>query len=394
MNVRRVVITGLGVVAGLGIGKEVFWENLLAGRRARGAIVSFDTSGLPIRQASTVPGFDLSALLPTLKVQRDLTRGNKFVLAAAGLALRDAALAIGECEDVGIVLATLYGAHLLHPRDCETILGLPSFFVSSLPNMPAGYASVTFGLQGGSVGLTSSSEACGLSALLFGCDLIQVGSAEALLVGGYEVLSYGLLFGLCALGRLASDDQVSLPFDRQSTGSVAGEGCGVLLLESYERAQRRGAHIYAEIMGYATVQSGGKTPAAVDAACRAALQKAGMTANELGAIVANATGDPARDRAEAAGLTHALEQAGKTIPVTAPKAALGEAYAASGAFAAIIAALSSFEACLPPVAACDKLNSDWLMPGLVRHAPVRIDGPILIDAVSSQASSAVVVGSL
>ena len=391
MDTRRVMVTGLGMVSALGIGKELFWDGLRTGRRAVSPAGGV-TGNLPACHSALIPDLDLAELLPGVKIGRGLTPANRYVLAAAGLALADAGLDAAEREDVGIVLTTLFGAHLLHPRDAEALLGLPSFFVNSLPNMPAGYVSVALGLQGAQVVLTAGAEASGLNAVLYGCDLIRTGSAEAVLAGGYEVLSYGLLYGLRLTARLAVDGEVSVPFHRRRAGAAVGEGCGLLLLESQRHAQQRGARIYAEIKGGTSVQSTGDRPAAVGLAAGQALGAAGVEAEALGAVVAGASGDPAGDRAEAAGLALALGEALNRTLVTAPKAALGECYAASGALAAIVAALAIVHGCLPPIAGCDEPDPACGLQALVVGQPAALNGLVLVSAFSKQCASAAVVG--
>src|SRR5438270_3235387 len=274
---RRVVVTGLGVVAPNGIGKDAFWSACLNGRSGVGPIRSFDASGHPVRIAAEVPDFDVTPFLPPAhrKSLKIMSRAMRFAVGAAGLAIADSGLSMGreDPERVGVVMGTgLVPVDLpeLAPALVEACNGtgkldtqrlgqcggsalFPLWILKYLPNMVAAHISLAFGAQGPNSTITTACSA-GTQAVGEAFRLIARDDADVVLAGGADSrIDPLLILAYTALGALSRGArppaEVSRPFDRQRDGFVLGEGAGVLLLEEYERARRRGAVMYAEVLG-------------------------------------------------------------------------------------------------------------------------------------------------
>ncbi len=277
---RRVVVTGIGVVAPNGIGREAFWSACVNGKSGVGPIRSFDTSSLPVHVAGEVPDFDITAFVPHAhrKSLKIMGRAARFAVAAAGLAVQDSGLDLSRenPEDVGVVMgaglvpielpeiapfvaATLNGDGRVHMErlgnaDKNTLF--PLWILKYLPNMTSAHISLIHGAQGANSTITTACAA-GTQAVGEAFRLIARADADIVLAGGSDSrLDPLLILAYSALGALSpaqrSPQEVSRPFDGQRDGFVLGEGAGVLMLEELEHARKRGAIIYAEVLGLGT----------------------------------------------------------------------------------------------------------------------------------------------
>ncbi len=274
---RRVVVTGLGVVAPNGVGKEAFWEACVEGRSGVGPIRSFDASGHPVQIAAEVPDFDIQQYVPPehRKSLKIMSRAMRFGVAASTLAVRDSGLELDreDPERVGVIMGTglvpidLSEVAPLLAESCDANgrlavdrLGqrgsgalFPLWLLKYLPNMFAAHISMAHNAQGPNNTVTTACAA-GTQAVGEAFRLIQRNDADIMLAGGADSrMDPLLLLAYTALGALSRAErpaqEVSRPFDGQRDGFVLGEGAGVLILEELERARRRGATIYAEVLG-------------------------------------------------------------------------------------------------------------------------------------------------
>jgi 3-oxoacyl-[acyl-carrier-protein] synthase II len=261
MNLRRVVVTGLGGVTSLGMDFESTWQSLLAGRNGIGPITSFDTADFKTKFAGVVEGFDAEQRFGPLEA-RKLDRFTQFALLAAEDCLRDAALdpASTDLDRFGCILGTGIGgimaieSQYLDQLERGPRRASPHFIPKMMPNAMSGQVSIKHGLRGTNFA-TSSACASGGHALAVALRTIQVGEADLLLSGGAEAavtpLSVAAFNSMKALStRGDAPDRASRPFDKDRDGFVLGEGAGVLLLEERDHALKRGARIYAEFLGY------------------------------------------------------------------------------------------------------------------------------------------------
>ncbi len=258
---RRVVITGMGLVTPVGTGVQTSWNAVLKGESGIGRITSFDTSNYPCHIAGEVQDFDPLAYVDKKEVKR-MDRFTQFALASATMALDAAALSISEenAPRCGCLLGVGFGGMATLERNHESLLRagpqrISPFFVPMLiANMAAGHVCIRFGLRGPNSCVTTACAA-GTHAIGEAYKIIQRGDADVMLSGGCEAAITPLaLGGFCAMRALSTRNdapqQASRPFDKGRDGFVLGEGAGVLVLEELQQAQRRGATIYAEIVGY------------------------------------------------------------------------------------------------------------------------------------------------
>src|SRR5438128_10621581 len=277
---RRVVVSGLGVVAPNGIGRDAFWSACLNGKSGVGPIRSFDASGHPVQVAAEVPDFDVTPFLPSSqrKSVKIMSRAMRFGVAAAGLAVQDSGidLARENPRRLGVVMGggvvpvdlpelgpALWEACNGSSRFEVTRLGqrggaviFPLWILKHLPNMIAAHISLALNAQGPNNTITTACAA-GTQAVGEAFRLIARDDADIILAGGSDSrIDPLMILAYTALGALSRSDrppaEISRPYDRTRDGFVMGEGAGILLLEELEHARRRGATIYAEVLGLGT----------------------------------------------------------------------------------------------------------------------------------------------
>jgi 3-oxoacyl-[acyl-carrier-protein] synthase II len=362
---RRVVITGVGMVTSLGNDPESTWENLVAGESGAGPITHFDTSDYNVRFACEASDFDPTTWIERKQARR-MDRFSQLALSAARMAEKDSGISVAEAPDrIGAAVATGIGG-LQAFEDCLQVLiergpgrTSPFSIIQIIPNMAAAWISMELGTQGP---LATETTACAASNMAIGdgLDAIRLGRADAMFCGGTEapVTRVGIA-GFTAMRALSqrNDDpkRASRPFDAGRDGFVMGEAGAVLVLEELERAQARGAKIYAELLGYGVSSDAkhvtepdptGKNPAR---AMQMAFKDAGISPEDVGYVNAHGTSTPLGDPAETRVLKIALgeEQAYKT-PVSSTKGATGHTLGAAGAVEAIFTIFAIQRGVLPP----------------------------------------------
>jgi 3-oxoacyl-[acyl-carrier-protein] synthase II len=366
---RRVVITGLGCVTPLGVGREAFWGGLVRGESGIRRIEGFDVSDSPVRIAGQIQDFDWERELKA-KDRRHVARTVPLALAAAREALDDARLqpsdfSLDERRAFGVVLGTGGGGLEFTERQYEQYFKRGDSATASVYTIPSSThgglsseLSMAFGLRGlshiVSTGCTSSTD-----AIAYAAQHIALGRQDAMLAGGSDApLAPGILAGFCLMKVLTEDwndepARASRPFSRDRSGMVLGEGAWVYVLEEYERARRRGADIYAEITGYGgtcdayhrvRLEDTGEEPAR---AMRLALADAGRAPEEVDYVNLHGTSTVLNDRIETQALKLALGEAARRIPMSGTKSQIGHPQGASGA-AGLAAALCAMRTGLVP----------------------------------------------
>jgi len=364
---RRVVVTGMGMVSALGNDVPTTWAGLVAGRSGIRTIESFDPSRLDSRIAGEAQGFDASGVLDRKELRRT-DRYAQLGLVAAAEALRQAGLPErfeGElAERTGVILGTgLGGVGTLVEGFTTNALRGPSrispFLVPmGIPNVGAGQVAIQFGMTGPNF-TTVSACATGGHAIGEASEIIRRDDADVMLAGGAEAAIFEAMVGgfdsMKALSRRNDDPAgASRPFDSGRDGFVIGEGAGVVVLESLEHAEGRGAAILAELVGYgATADASHITlpaPGGIGAvrAARRALEKAGLAPADVDHVNAHATSTPEGDKAELQAIRTIFGDHAERIAVTANKSMLGHTLGAAGAIEAIVTILSIREGCIPP----------------------------------------------
>jgi 3-oxoacyl-[acyl-carrier-protein] synthase II len=393
---RRVVITGLGCVTPLGVGREAFWEGLRRGESGIRRIEGFDVSDSPVRIAGQVRDFDWERELKT-KDRRHVARTVPLALAAAREALDDARLqpsdfSAEERRAFGVLLGTGGGglsfteAQYAHYFRGETKEASVYTIPSSTHGGLSSELSMAFGLRGlshiVSTGCTSSTD-----AIAYAAQHVALGRQDAMLAGGSDApLAPGILAGFCLMKVLTEDwneepARASRPFSRDRSGMVLGEGAWVYVLEEYERARRRGAEIYAEVTGYGAtcdayhrvrLEDTGEEPAR---AMRLALEDAGRAPEEVDYVNLHGTSTVLNDRIETQALKLALGSAARRTPMSATKSQIGHPQGASGA-AGLAAALCAMRTgVIPPTINLDEPAPDCDLdytPNRARTRDVRV----------------------
>ena len=361
---RRVVVTGLGAVTPVGNDAPSTWRSAVEGRSGIDFIRSFDTSGFPVRVAAEVKGFDATTVA-SVKEVRKLDRNVLLAMAAAKEAVGDAGLdGVYEPQRVGILFGTAIGGFLgimeqhevLQQRGPDRVV--PTFLPSVLPDAASGQLAIQFGFRGPNFAPVSAC-ATGSTAVGEGAEIIKRGDADAILAGGGEACMHPLILaGFCAMRGLAVEDEdpprASRPFDATRAGFVMGEGAAVLVLEELEAARRRGAPIYAEIIGYGASNDAHHMaqpePEATGVAnmMRAALERTGVAPERVGYINAHGTSTPLGDLAETKAIKDVFGKHAYDLAVSSTKSVMGHCFGAAGAIEAMMCVLAVKEGVLPP----------------------------------------------
>jgi 3-oxoacyl-[acyl-carrier-protein] synthase II len=361
---RRVVITGLGVVAPNGIGKDAFWQNLIAGKSAIDYITAFDPSPFPCQVAGEVRDFRPEEFM-TRQRARELWRFTHFALAASRMAIEDAKLQIDPInqEKIGVCFGTCVNGFEKIEESYEIVkaagyTGLhPLTCFQYSTHAPVSHVAIEFGIKGPSMTLASGCST-GLDVIKWGYDQIQAGIARAIIAGSTEAPLTALSFAtFCALGILTKSTdprRASRPFDFTRDGLVLAEGAGALVVEDMESAVDRGAPIYAEVTGFGLTSEAlhlrkrDPSGAALARAIHLALSSSGATVGDIDYINSHGNSMVESDRNETAGIKAAFGDRAYSIPVSSIKSMIGQPIAASGALQAISTALTIYHGIIPP----------------------------------------------
>lgn len=362
---KRVVITGLGVVAPNGIGKEAFWKANLEGRSGVDCLTAFDVSRFNTRIAAEVKDFNPARYMPEVTASR-VDRFVHFGLSSARLAIEDSRLQLDNVdrERAGVIIGSGLGGILFHEKQIVASMekgahrANPQGVPRVTPNAVAAHIAIQYGLLGPNM-VISTACASGNHAIGDALDKIQDGKANVILAGGAEApitpYTFGAFYSLRVLSRTSRPPgEASRPFDNERDGFVIGEGSAVLVMEELEHALRRGAHIYSEIIGYG-MTSGAyhmvmpKTDGE-DAArtMKLALQNAGIGVEEVSYINAHGTSTKANDIAETKAIKGVFGKQAYRIPVSSTKSMIGHTIGAAGAIEAVASCLAIEHQILPP----------------------------------------------
>jgi 3-oxoacyl-[acyl-carrier-protein] synthase II len=363
---RRVVITGLGMVTPVGLSAPDTWQAVLAGRSGAGRITRFDPSALPVQIAAEVKGFDGAGLLGA-KLSRQVSLFVQFAAQAAKEALEDSGLDVGrEGDRCGCMIGVGLGAfgdieeqaHVFREQGPRRVS--PLLLPYAIPNMAAGFVALTHGLRGPGF---STATACASGTHAVGEAFLHVatGTADAIVAGGAEAATSALSIASFARMRALSTrntmpESASRPFDRDRDGFVMGEGSGVLVLEELEHAQRRGARIYAEIAGYGLTTDAchitlphAEGQGIARAMC-AAIRAARLQPYDVDYINAHGTSTPANDVAESAAIEVVFAEHARRLAVSSTKGSTAHCLGAAGAIEAALTALAIQDQVVPPTA--------------------------------------------
>jgi len=391
MKETRVAVTGLGVVTPIGTGADAFWNALMEGRPGVRRITSFDPSPFDSQIAAEVPDFDPSAYLDRKEVRRN-DRCAHFAVAASRMALDDARLAITPDlrDDVGVVIGTGSGGAITWEAQHQLLLERgagrvsPFFVPMMMHNGSAGIVSMLIGARGPNFSVASAC-ATGGHAIGEAMRIIQRGDAVAMLCGGTEAAITQLsLAGFCTMKALSTRNDAPAkavrPFDLHRDGFVMGEGAGVVLLEAWEHAERRGARIHAELVGYGMsadafhITQPDPEGDGAALAMRRALRDAGLAPHQIGYINAHGTSTQYNDKFETLAIKRVFGEAAPRVPVSSTKSMTGHLLGAAGGVELVACVLAIERGTLPPTINYETPDPDCdldYVPNTPR--PARID---------------------
>lgn len=362
---RRVVITGLGMVSPVGLTVRESWDNILAGKSGAATITTFDTSAFPTRFAATVKDFPLHDYIPP-KEARKMDPFVHYGIAAGLQALRDSGIEVTaeNAERIGVSIGSGIGGlpgieegHKAYlsggPRRIS-----PFFVPSNIINMIAGNLSIMCGLKGPNIALVTACTS-GTHSIGDATRMIEYGDADMMLAGGAEMATSPMGLGGFGAARALSQrnddpERASRPWDRDRDGFVLGEGAGVVMLEEYEHARRRGAQIYAEVIGYgmsADAYHMTAPPDDGDGARRCmlnALRNARLSVDAIDYINAHGTSTQAGDKAETIAIKSTFGAHARRVAVSSTKSMTGHLLGAAGGVEAIFSALAIRDQVAPP----------------------------------------------
>jgi 3-oxoacyl-[acyl-carrier-protein] synthase II len=356
----RVVITGLGAVTPLGLTAEEFWQGLIQGKNGVGPLTIFDPSLFVVKLAAEVKGFDATNYMDFKRVDRS-AKCTHFAIATAKMAMKSANLEMSkvDAQRVGVVLATSGGMHLIADH-ADTIKNKPSkvdpLFINKIgPSMVPSQVGLELGAKGPNTSVNSACAA-GSDALGTALSHLQLGHADVIIAGGSETtisqVSIAPLGRVGALTKETDPEKASRPFDLNRNGFVYGEGAGILILETLEHAQKRGAPILAELAGagWSFDAYNDTAPDAVQqaAAMKRALDDAGISPGEVDYINAHGTSTKLNDAAETKAIKMVFGERAYKIPVSSNKSMIGHLACSAGAVAAVAAVMTIKNGIIPP----------------------------------------------
>jgi 3-oxoacyl-[acyl-carrier-protein] synthase II len=394
LSKRRVVVTGLGIVSPVGSKLETAWDNIKAGRSGINRISPdlFDASAFSVQIAGNVKGFNADDYIKP-KDQKKMDKFIHYGIGAGVEAIRDSGLEITDenAERIGVIMGSGIGGLDTIERNYATFMNggprkiSPFFVPASIINMVAGNLSIMFGLKGPNMSIVS---ACATATHSIGdaARMISYGDADVMVAGGAEMGSTPLGIGGFAAARALStrnDDPeaASRPWDKDRDGFVLGDGAGVLVLEEYEFAKKRGARIYCELVGYGmssdayhmtTPSEGGEGAAR----CMVnAVKDAGLNMADIDYVNAHGTSTPAGDKAETMALKRALGDHAYKVAVSSTKSMTGHLLGAAGGIEAVFSVLAIRDQILPPTINMENQDPECdldYVPNVARETTVNI----------------------
>jgi 3-oxoacyl-[acyl-carrier-protein] synthase II len=394
---RRVVVTGMGIACPLGLGAEHVWERLINGVSGIGAIQAFDTKDLPCKVAGQVPAgvkaegrLDIGEWIP-VKDQKKMDRFIHLGMVAASEAVEDSGWMPDAEEDrcaTGVMigsgiggLQTIFEASIqVHEGRARRLS--PFFIPSALINLASGHVSIKYGFKGPNHSVVTAC-ATGVHAIGDAARLIMWGDADVMVAGGTEAAVCELgIAGFCASRALSTGfndrpQAASRPWDRNRDGFVMGEGAGVLVLEEYEHAKRRGAKIYAEIAGYGMSGDAFHITAPAEGhdgavrSMRAALRNGGLTPDQIQYVNAHGTSTPLGDDLELEAVELVFGDAAKRLAMSSTKSATGHLLGAAGAVEAVFSILAIRDDVAPPTLNLDEPSRESMIDRIANTAQRR-----------------------
>ncbi|MCX5708287.1 MAG: beta-ketoacyl-[acyl-carrier-protein] synthase family protein [Candidatus Omnitrophica bacterium] len=379
-NSRRVVITGLGAVSSIGIGKDAFWEGLINGRSGISEVTAFDTTAFKYHMGGEVKKFNPEEFIPKRKI-KFLGRASQLAIAAASLALKDAHISSKDIPNkkVGVILGTTTGE-----RPMEDLIrswaqsGLKNLDRSKIFQAAVNNISANVGIEFNATGLNyliPTACAAGNYAVGYAYDQIQNGDLNFALAGGADAFSHFAFAGFQRLYAMSPD--ICRPFDKNRKGMLLGEGAGILLLESLDSARKRNADIYAEVLGYGLSCDAFHPTIPKLEGIKKVMEKtfkdAAISPDEIDYVCAHGTGTTQNDKEESIAINSLF--GGRKVPVSSIKSMLGHTMGAASALESIACCLAIKNSLIPPTINFETPDPDCdidCVPNTPREADLRV----------------------
>lgn len=389
---RRVVITGIGVISAIGIGKEAFWEALRQGKSGVSCITSFDASKLSTQFAGQVLNFDPLVYIDRKSLRR-MDRTSQFAVACAKMAVQDAGLdpKSNGRHRAGVIIGTAMAGHgRILEQHVEYLKKGPDRVnpfttLASFPDACASNISIELGITGPSFSIATACSSAS-DAVGYAFDAIMSHTVDFLIMGGAEATIYeAILAAFCATRALSrrnhEPEKASRPFNLDRDGFVLGEGAGIFVVEEYEHAKKRGAKIYAEILGHGMTCDAyhmtSPDPSGAEAirAMEMAMKQAGVTPRQIDYINAHGTSTPLNDKIETMIIKKVFGERAYQIPVSATKSMVGHLIGAAGSVELIATILAMEHSIIPPTINYEvpdpECDLDYV-PNRARPAQIRV----------------------
>ncbi|MGL6063813.1 MAG: beta-ketoacyl-ACP synthase II [Fusobacteriaceae bacterium] len=380
---KRVVVTGIGIISSLGNSMEKTWSKIKKGETGIGYIEAFDTTDMPVRIGGEVKDFDPVSFGIEKKEIKKLARNTQFAIAASKMALEDAKFEITpeNADSVGVIVSSGIGGMEIFEEQYKNMLekGIKRISPFTIPAMISNMAAGNVGIYTGARGINKAivtACAAGTNSIGDAFEIVKMGRATAMIAGGTEAaITPFALNGFANMKALSTrnhePEKASRPFTEDRDGFVMGEGAGILILEEYESAKKRGAKMYAEVVGYGEscdayhITSPSEGGEGAVRAIKMALEEAGINPESVDYINAHGTSTPANDRNETEAIKTVFKSHAKELIVSSTKGATGHCLGAAGGIEGAIIAMSIYENVIPPT-----INYDTPDPALdLNYAP-------------------------
>ncbi|OGW76103.1 MAG: hypothetical protein A2Z72_01960 [Omnitrophica bacterium RBG_13_46_9] len=396
---RRVVVTGLGVVSSIGVGKDEFWKNLIAGKSGISDIEAFDTNDYPSHKGGEVKNFEPAKFIAK-KNLKNIARASQFAIAATSMALKDSQFDIVRLshEKTAVVFGTTMGeGGMIEEIDKHwAALGEEDIWAITISKYPcnaiADNLSRFFNLSGKSFVLPTACSA-GNYSIGYGYDLIRSGIVDVALAGGADPLSR---IGFTGFSRLyAMSPDLCRPFDRNRKGMMVGEGAGVLILEDLESARKRNATIYAEILGYGlgcdAYHMTAPRVSGIIKVIEKAIANSRIKKEDIDYICAHGTGTPPNDKAECEAIKSVFSDLAKNLSISSIKSMLGHTMGAASAIEAISCCLTIKDSIIPPTINYETLDPECNLDCVPNKAKKRAVNIVLNNSLAFGGNNACLV---
>lgn len=393
MSEKRIVVTGIGVVHGLGLGVDSFFDNLVSGKSGIAKVETFDVTDYPSKVGSEVKDFDPANYMDPKEARRN-DRYTHFAMAASKLALEDGSADVTklDAERFGVLIGSgIGGMNTIEEQSFRLFKGGPRkvspFMIPSLiANIAAGVVAIELGAKGPNFGVVSAC-ATGTHAIGESWRMMRDGEADVMLAGGSEAAITQLGYaGFCAMKAMSTSyndtpERASRPFDKGRDGFIMGEGAGVLLLETLEHAKARGAKIYCEVVGYSAtcdayhITSPDPEGKGLALCLKNALRRADLKPEEVGYINAHGTSTPYNDKFETLAVKSVFGDHASKLAMSSTKSMTGHLLGAAGGIEAAVCAKVIEKGELPPTINYEEPDPDCdldYVPNTSRKADVSV----------------------